>query len=134
MYSLVRFAEATNYLAMTWSPEDHAACLDLNLPCWDVTRFLPWRSAQGGGGEALFNTQDYNAICWMRPRVVSYLTSKDFVVHMSGEWGREKLGWWGWSAHVGAVGERSWELMVHIPGGWRVKQGYLVRKSDLWRM
>ena len=38
VYTLVRFAKVHNWVAATYSPEDLAACLDLNLPCWDVER------------------------------------------------------------------------------------------------
>ncbi len=39
VYTLVRFTGVTNYLAVTGSPDDHEACLDLNLPCWDASRY-----------------------------------------------------------------------------------------------
>jgi len=40
VYSLVKFAGASNYIAATWTPEDLAACADLNLPCADVSGML----------------------------------------------------------------------------------------------
>ncbi|GAB4813885.1 hypothetical protein N2152v2_000931 [Parachlorella kessleri] len=111
VYTLVRFAGVTNYLALTWTPGDHAACLDLNLPCWDVSRLLPWPVAGGyppaasgstsagagatsgsgssdgevaggeEGGLAHFGSSDFNAITWLGPRVVAWLLERGYVVH-----------------------------------------------------
>jgi hypothetical protein len=41
VYTLVQFAGVTNYVAATAEPKDHAACLDLNLPCWDASALFP---------------------------------------------------------------------------------------------
>jgi hypothetical protein len=83
VYTLVRFAGVTNYVAMTWDPDDHAACLDLNLPCWEASRFLPWSAKESKN--AVFGTAPYNAITWLKPRVAAYLLDKGYVVHISGE-------------------------------------------------
>lgn len=40
VYSLVKHGGVRNYLAVTWSSEDFEACLDLNLPCADVSDML----------------------------------------------------------------------------------------------
>lgn len=40
VYSLVKHGGVRNYVAVAWSPEDLAACADLNLPCADVSGLL----------------------------------------------------------------------------------------------
>lgn len=41
VYSLVKFGGVRSYVVVTWTPEDLAACADLNLPCADVAALLP---------------------------------------------------------------------------------------------
>lgn len=40
VYSLVRFGGVRNYVMLTWTAADLAACADLNLPCADVAALL----------------------------------------------------------------------------------------------
>jgi hypothetical protein len=37
---LVRFGGVRNYVMLTWTAADLAACADLNLPCADVAALL----------------------------------------------------------------------------------------------
>ncbi|GAB4814773.1 hypothetical protein N2152v2_001819 [Parachlorella kessleri] len=83
VYTLVRFAGVTNYVAATGSPEDFQACLDLNLPCWDAARFIPNLRLNASDEDSLHGTKQYNAITWWKPRLVAYLVERGFVVHMS---------------------------------------------------
>lgn len=82
MYTLVKFAGVTNYVAVTWTPGDHAACLDLNLPCWDTARFLT--SRVNDSTEALFGSTEFKAMSWLKPALVAHLVDRGFVVHVSG--------------------------------------------------
>ncbi len=41
VYSLVKFGGVRSYVVATWTPEDLAACAELNLPCADVAALLP---------------------------------------------------------------------------------------------
>lgn len=41
VYTMVKFGGVRNHLLATWTPEDLAACADLNLPCADVSSWLP---------------------------------------------------------------------------------------------
>jgi hypothetical protein len=40
VYSLVKMAGVSNFIVVTWTPEDLEACADLNLPCADAQDLL----------------------------------------------------------------------------------------------
>lgn len=52
VYSLVGLAGVRNYVMLTWTPQDLAACADLNLPCAGVEHLLaePLLGPQGASG------------------------------------------------------------------------------------
>jgi hypothetical protein len=55
---MVKFGGVRNYIVATWDPDDLQACIDLNLPCADVTPFLP-EPMDKAPGAGLFGTHDY---------------------------------------------------------------------------
>ncbi|EFN55055.1 hypothetical protein CHLNCDRAFT_52833 [Chlorella variabilis] len=79
IYSMVKFGGVRNYIVATWDPGDLAACADLNLPCADVTRFLPepMNRAQDAGA---FGSHDYLVVCWLRSFLLTHLLRQGFVV------------------------------------------------------
>lgn len=81
VYSLVRFAGVRNYVAATWSSEDYAACLALNLPCWDVSSFLP--GGKAGSQELLFGQRAFHDMGWTRTAVAAHLVKQGYAVHLS---------------------------------------------------
>lgn len=54
---MVKFGGVRNYLVGIWEPSDLDACADLNLPCADVSAYLPERLDHASSGE--FGTHDY---------------------------------------------------------------------------
>lgn len=52
VYSLAGLAGVRNFVLLTWTPEDLAACADLNLPCASVQHLLvePLQGGQGAPG------------------------------------------------------------------------------------
>ena len=55
---MVKFGGVRNYIVGTWNDTDLAACADLNLPCADVTAFLP-EPMDDGPDAGTFRTHDY---------------------------------------------------------------------------
>ena len=41
VYSMVKYGGVKNYIVATFNETDLEACADLNLPCADITSFLP---------------------------------------------------------------------------------------------
>ncbi|KAI3432373.1 hypothetical protein D9Q98_003930 [Chlorella vulgaris] len=80
IYSMVKFGGVRNYIVGTWDPDDLQACMDLNLPCADVTSFLP-EPMDKAPGAGLFRTHDYLVICWLRPAVLVHLLQQGYAVH-----------------------------------------------------
>ena len=57
---MVKFGGVRNYIVGTWTKRDLEACADLNLPCADVSAFLPEPlEAPEGDVPARFGTHDY---------------------------------------------------------------------------
>lgn len=75
VYSLVKFGGVRNHLLVAWAPEDLAACADLNLPCADVSSWLPrlWGGQVLGGGSPAGGVADvssragFAAVSWLKP-------------------------------------------------------------------
>ena len=82
MYSLVKFGGVTNYLAYTWTPDDLAACQELNLPCADASHLLlePLHNDDGA-----FETHDYYVITWLKPAVMQVAMQQGFTAMAVGE-------------------------------------------------
>jgi hypothetical protein len=55
---MVKFGGVHNYIVGTWEAPDLEACADLNLPCADVTAFLP-EPLDHSSGEAVYSGHDY---------------------------------------------------------------------------
>ncbi|PRW56763.1 hypothetical protein C2E21_4548 [Chlorella sorokiniana] len=66
IYSLVKHAGVRNYLAVSWSQADFEACLDLNLPCADVSDLLLEPLAASGAP----TQHDFVTMTWIKPAVV----------------------------------------------------------------
>ena len=56
VYSLVKFAGVRNYIVGTWEQADLESCADLNLPCADISSYLPEPMDHAADG---FGTHDY---------------------------------------------------------------------------
>ena len=60
VYSMVKYAGVRNYVVGTWEAADLEACADLNLPCADVSSYLPENMTEAGNTGALgFGSHDY---------------------------------------------------------------------------
>ncbi|KAL4856648.1 hypothetical protein ACK3TF_003070 [Chlorella vulgaris] len=79
VYSMVKFGGVRNYIVATWDPDDLQACADLNLPCADVTSFLPETMDKGPDAGA-FGTHDFLVIAWHRPAVLAHLLKLGYAV------------------------------------------------------
>ena len=103
VYSMVKFGGVRNYIVATWDPGDLAACADLNLPCADVTRFLPepMNRAQDAGA---FGSHDYLVVCWLRSFLLTHLLRQGFVVFSTG----------------GCAWRRPAAPAPHLPPAWNV--------------
>ena len=55
---MVKFGGVRNYIVATWDPADLEACADLNLPCADVTAFLP-EPMDNTPNAGVYGTHDY---------------------------------------------------------------------------
>lgn len=55
---MVKFAGVRNYIVGTWNDTDLAACADLNLPCANITAFLP-EPMDHGPNAGKYGTHDY---------------------------------------------------------------------------
>ncbi|KAL4452067.1 hypothetical protein ABPG75_007729 [Micractinium tetrahymenae] len=62
VYSLVKFSGVRSYVVATWTPQDLAACAELNLPCADVASLLPRPLANASGNSATDDTD----VAWGR--------------------------------------------------------------------
>lgn len=56
---MVKFGGVRNYIVGTWSSEDLEACADLNLPCADISSFLP-EPLDHAPNAGDYGTHDYN--------------------------------------------------------------------------
>ncbi|KAI7838010.1 hypothetical protein COHA_008192 [Chlorella ohadii] len=81
IFSMVKFGGVRNYLVGIWEPTDLDACADLNLPCADVSAYLPERLDHASSGE--FGTHDYFVITWLSSFLVRDLLKKGYAVHYS---------------------------------------------------
>ena len=54
---MVKFGGVRNHIVATWDPADLEACADLNLPCADVTAFLP-EPLDHSSGTAVYSGHD----------------------------------------------------------------------------
>ncbi|KAI3428080.1 hypothetical protein D9Q98_006464 [Chlorella vulgaris] len=76
IYSLVKHGGVRNYVALTWFKEDFEACLDLNLPCADVSDMLV--------EPLITNTKllqhDFIVMSWIKPAVVLRALHKGYAV------------------------------------------------------
>ncbi|EFN52112.1 hypothetical protein CHLNCDRAFT_139418 [Chlorella variabilis] len=79
IYSMVKFGGVRNYIVGTWSSEDLEACADLNLPCADISSFLP-EPLDHAPNAGDYGTHDYNVICWVRPAVIAHMLEQGFAV------------------------------------------------------
>ncbi|EFN51422.1 hypothetical protein CHLNCDRAFT_55152 [Chlorella variabilis] len=79
IYSMVKFGGVRNYVVGCWTPEDLAACADLNLPCTDVARFLP-EPMNNAPDAGTFNSHDYLVVCWLRPALLVHLLGLGYAV------------------------------------------------------
>lgn len=55
---MVKFGQVRNYIVGIWEPADLGVCADLNLPCADVSRFLP-EPLDHGKNAGAYGTHDY---------------------------------------------------------------------------
>ncbi|KAL4856627.1 hypothetical protein ACK3TF_003057 [Chlorella vulgaris] len=76
IYSMVKFGGVRNYIVATWDPDDLQACADLNLPCADVTSFLPTRLEEAANPTA----HDQLVIKWMRTLLTANLVKQNYAV------------------------------------------------------
>ena len=58
VYSMVKYAGVRNYVVGTWEAADLEACADLNLPCADVSSYLP-EPMDHGENAGSYGTHDY---------------------------------------------------------------------------
>ena len=81
-----KFGGVDNYIVATWNPEDLDNCLDLNLPCVDVSPLLQHLNI-GRGREvvALYGSEEYIKITWVKPLIVHDLLKRGYAVHTSGK-------------------------------------------------
>ncbi|KAI3425701.1 hypothetical protein D9Q98_007677 [Chlorella vulgaris] len=66
VYSLVRFGGVRNYVMLTWTAADLAACADLNLPCADVAALL----AEPLSGVGKPRGRDLLVLMWLKVAAV----------------------------------------------------------------
>ena len=59
VYSMVKFGGVRNYLVGTFNQTDLEACADLNLPCADITAFLPEALNYGEEDAGKYATHNY---------------------------------------------------------------------------
>ncbi|KAI3432374.1 hypothetical protein D9Q98_003931 [Chlorella vulgaris] len=76
IYSMVKFGGVRNYIVAAWDPDDLQACMDLNLPCADVTSLLPVKLEQAANP----NAHDELVIKWMRTIVTANLVEQNYAV------------------------------------------------------
>ncbi|KAL4856645.1 hypothetical protein ACK3TF_003069 [Chlorella vulgaris] len=80
---MVKFGGVRNYNVATWDPDDLQACIDLNLPCADVTSFLPTRLEEAANPTAhdqLVGVSDFLVIKWMRTILTANLVKQHYAV------------------------------------------------------
>ena len=58
VYSMVKLGGVRNYVVGTWSPSDLEACAAMNLPCADLSPWLP-EPMNNGPGAGKYMTHDY---------------------------------------------------------------------------
>ena len=56
---MVKFGAVRNYIVGIWSQQDVDACADLNLPCADITSFLPEALNYSEADSGKFGTELY---------------------------------------------------------------------------
>jgi hypothetical protein len=82
---MAKFGGVDNYFFGCWDDANLQACRDLNLPCADVSRFLPAPLPPSTGGAAkLYGSKDYCVITWIKPMVVQHLLGQGYAVHCTG--------------------------------------------------
>ncbi|GAB4823098.1 hypothetical protein N2152v2_010144 [Parachlorella kessleri] len=80
IYSAVKWAGIENYIVATWDDESLRVCLDLNLPCYNATSYLPLPTTTAG--ESRFYRGDFIAITWLKPLLARELVSRGYLVHV----------------------------------------------------
>ncbi|KAL4437542.1 hypothetical protein ABPG77_003523 [Micractinium sp. CCAP 211/92] len=96
VYSLVKFGGVRSYVVATWTPEDLAACAELNLPCADVAallpRPLPAAPAETRAVDGDYLTPEWLSIVWLKPRLVLEVLQLGYAVLFTDAdvaWGRK---------------------------------------------
>lgn len=80
---MVKFGGVRNYIVGIWEPTDLGACADLNLPCADVSAYLP-EPLDHASNSGEYGTHDYFSITWLSSFIVRDLLKKGYAVHYSG--------------------------------------------------
>jgi hypothetical protein len=70
---MVKFGGVRNYIVATWDPDDLQACIDLNLPCADVTSLLPVKLEEAA------NPNAHDELVGISVLVVMLLIKKDLT-------------------------------------------------------
>lgn len=98
VYSLVKFGGVRSYVVVTWTPEDLAACADLNLPCADVAALLPRPLTSAAAGKRAtdgdYLTPEWLAIVWLKPRLLLRVLQLGYAVLFTDAdvaWGRKAV-------------------------------------------
>lgn len=82
IYSMVKLGGVRNYIVGTWNASDLEACAAMNLPCADLSPWLPdAMDNEPGAGD--FGTHDYLVISWLRAVVVAHLIRQGYVVYQT---------------------------------------------------
>ncbi|KAL4430877.1 hypothetical protein ABPG75_006133 [Micractinium tetrahymenae] len=86
VYSLVKLAGVRNYVVLTWTPADLAACSDLNLPCASVEHLLaqPLLGQEDAAGSHLsWGSHNWLAVVWLKPAVVLHALQRGYAVMLA---------------------------------------------------
>jgi hypothetical protein len=65
LYSLIKFAGVCNYIVVVWDEPSLEVCLDMNMPCFNATAYIPGGGNIGAEQEAKLHSLDYNKITYV---------------------------------------------------------------------
>lgn len=81
VYSMTKFGDVGGFVVGTYKKDDLDACLDLNLPCFNASAFLPAPLDEHEVGQ--WGQWNYWKMVWAKPRIAAHIINQGYAVHFT---------------------------------------------------